>query len=63
MGSTNGNGVGNLLISYKFKGEGAARQVDEELVLKNAIIQLLSERGYKFIIADDEFINEKLLRE
>lgn len=58
MSSTNNNGKGNLLISYLFKSNGFVNQIEEERELKNEIANLLSLKGYKFIIADDNFINE-----
>lgn len=63
MSSINGNGKGNLLITYIFKSNDSFRQVDEEVELKNEIAKLLSSKGYKFIIADDELINEKLIND
>lgn len=63
MSSVNGSGKGNLLISYLFKNNDAIAQIDEEMELKNEIAQLLHSKGYKFAIADDELIHEKLLKE
>lgn len=63
MSSTNGNGVGNLIITYKFKREGVVKQVAEEAELKTLIANLLRQKGYKFSIADDEIIDERLLME
>lgn len=51
----------NLLISYILKNNNFEGQVKEELELKNEIAKLLSDKGYKFIIADDDLINEKLI--
>lgn len=61
MSSTNGNGKSNLLISYLLKGKTTCEQIDEEQKLKNELAQFMTDRGYKYIIADDEFITEKLL--
>lgn len=63
MSSMNGNGKGNLLISYLFKSDDVIEHIDEEYMLKNEIAKLLSEKGYKFIIADDELINNRLLKD
>lgn len=62
MSSVNGDGKGNLLISYLFKSDDAIEHIDEESMLKNEIAKLLSEKGYKFVIADDELINNKLIK-
>ena len=61
MSSTNGDGKGNLLISYLFKNDNVLEQINEEAEIKALIRQLLSSKGYKFVIADDELISEKLL--
>jgi hypothetical protein len=61
MSSIDGSGRGNLLVSYIFKGDGVTDQIKEELALKQAIGQVLFDRGYKFIIADDQLIDEKLV--
>lgn len=63
MSAINGDGKGNLLISYLFKGDDTLQHIDEEIMLKNEIAKLLSEKGYKFIIADDKLINNKLVKE
>lgn len=63
MSIIDGNGKGNLLISYLFKNNDFEKQVDEELELKREITKLLSSKGYKFVIADDDVINEKLTKE
>lgn len=63
MSILNNNGKGNLLISYIFKNDDFAKQVDEEIELKNEIANLLSSKGYKFAIADDDLINEKLIND
>jgi hypothetical protein len=47
MSSINGNGRGNLLISYLFKSKNPIGQVDEELQLKIEIAKLLGAKGYK----------------
>ena len=60
MSIVNGNCKGNLLISYIFKSDNFEKQIDEEKELKNEIANLLNTKGYKFVIADDELINEKL---
>ena len=62
MSSTNGNGKGNLLISYLFKNDNVLEQINEEAEIKALIRQLLSSKGYKFVIADDALISEKLLK-
>ena len=62
VSSTNGNGKGNLLISYLFKKDNVLEQINEEAEIKALIQQLLSSKGYKFVIADDELISEKLLK-
>ena len=62
MSSTNGNGKGILLISYLFKKDNVLEQINEEAEIKALIQQLLSSKGYKFVIADDELISEKLLK-
>lgn len=61
MSIINNDGKGNLLVSYIFKSNNFEEQVKEELSLKNEIAALLSKKGYKFIIADDNFIDDKLL--
>ena len=58
MSSTNGDGKGNLLISYIFKSDNIVNQVAEESELKVLISQLLISRGYKFAIADDDIIDK-----
>lgn len=63
MSSVNGDGKGNLLISYIFKNKDEIKQIEEEATLKREIARLLSEKGYKFVIADDELINEKLIKD
>ena len=63
MSVINRNGVGNLLISYKFKKEKIVDQVSEEAELKVLLRCLLESKGYRFIIADDEFIDKKLLED
>ena len=60
MSSINGNGKGNLLISYLFKNDKMTKQVEEEAELKALISISLKSKGYKFAIADDELIAEKL---
>ena len=62
MSSTNGDGKGNLLISYLFKNDNTLEQINEEAEIKALIQQLLSSKGYKFVMADDELISEKLLK-
>ena len=62
MSSTNGNGKGNLLISYLFKKDNVLEQINEEAEIKALIQQLLSSKGYKYVIADDALISEKLLK-
>lgn len=61
MSSTNGNGKGNILIAYSFKGDTPTEQIDEERRLMNELSQFMAERGYQYILADDDYINEKLL--
>ena len=62
MSSTNGDGKGNLLISYLFKKDNVLEQINEEAEIKALIQQLLSSKGYKYVIADDALISEKLLK-
>lgn len=62
MSSINGDGKGNLLITYIFKSNNVLKQIDEESELKALIEKLLVSKGYKFAIADDDIIDEKLLR-
>ncbi|MCZ2396091.1 MAG: hypothetical protein LC100_06055 [Chitinophagales bacterium] len=62
VSSTNGNGKGNLLISYLFKKDNVLEQINEEAEIKVLIQHLLSSKGYKFVIADDALISEKLLK-
>ena len=62
MSSTNGDGKGNLLISYLFKNDNVLEQINEEAEIKALIRQLLSSKGYKYVIADDALISEKLLK-
>ena len=62
MSSTNGNGKGNLLISYLFKNDNVVKQIEEEAEIKALIQQLLLSKGYKYVIADDALISEKLLK-
>lgn len=61
MGSTDGSGKGNLLITYIFKSDNALLQVLEESELKYEIAKILSEKGYKYVIADDKFISDTVL--
>ncbi len=63
MSAINGNGKGNLLISYLFKNTKVTKQVEEESELKVLISNLLSTKGYRFVIADDELIDAKLIKE
>ena len=60
MSSTNGDGKGNLLISYLFKNDNVLEQINEEAEIKALIQQLLSSKGYIYVIADDALISEKL---
>ena len=60
MSSINGDGKGNLLITYFFKNKELTKQVNEEAELKVLISRLLRNKGYKFVIADDSLIDEKL---
>lgn len=60
MSATNGDGRGNLLISYSFKNDNLIKQVGEEAEIKTLIASLLKNKGYKFVIADDVLIDEKL---
>ena len=62
MSSTNGDGKGNLLISYLFKNDNVLEQINEEAEIKALIQQLLSSKGYIYVIADDALISEKLLK-
>lgn len=60
MSIITGDGSGNLLISYKFKSKEMSIQVNEEIDLKNMIASLLKDKGYKFIIADDQLIDKNV---
>lgn len=62
MSSTNGDGKGHLLISYLFKNDNVLEQINEEAEIKALIQKLLSSKGYKYVIADDALISEKLLK-
>lgn len=62
LSSVDGNGKGNLLISYLFKNNSFQGQIEEEKVLKVEIQKLMDSKGYKFIIIDDQLINEKLAK-
>lgn len=62
MSIVNGNGKGNLLISYLFpEGSTLKEQCDLENELKNEFAKILHQKKLKFIIGDDEFINRKFL--
>lgn len=61
MSVVDGNGKGHLLISYLFQGKELDEQINEENNLKKDIASLLKEKGYKFVIVDDDMINEALL--
>lgn len=61
MSSINGDGKGNLLISYLFKSDKTTKQVKEEAELKVLISELMKNKGYKFTIADDEIIDKRLI--
>lgn len=63
LSSVDGNGKGNLLISYLFKSDNFKCQIDEENQLKKEIAQLMTTKGYKFVIADDALINAKLIKD
>lgn len=62
------NGKGNLLITYLFtEDDNAIRNLDLENVMKNELQQLAEnwkKRGIikRYMIGDDEIINEKLTR-
>ena len=56
------NHKGNLLISYLFKNDNVVKQIEEEAEIKALIQQLLLSKGYKYVIADDALISEKLLK-
>jgi hypothetical protein len=62
MSSINGDGKGNLLITYLFKSDRLIKQVEEEAELKVLIADLLHRKGYKFSIADDGVIDKRILR-
>lgn len=49
----------NIAITYIFKAQSLVDQVDEETNLKNDIAELLRMKGYKFILADDDYIDER----
>lgn len=62
------NGKGNLLITYLFtEDDNAIRNLVLENVMKNELQQLAEnwkKRGIikRYMIGDDEIINEKLIR-
>ncbi len=61
MSIENGNGKGNLAISYLFPEDGIKEQVKIEQKIKNEIAEVLIKNGIKkFYIADDELMNEYL---
>lgn len=61
MSIKNENGKGNLLISYLFKESDFINQIEEENQLKRDIAELLYNKGYKFVIADDDLIDKSLV--
>ena len=61
MSIENGNGKGNLAISYLFPEDGIKEQVELEQKIKNEIAEVLMRNGIKkFYIADDELMSEYL---
>lgn len=60
MSSVDGNGKGNLLITYLFKSNNMFNQVYEEAELKLLITSMLEKKGYKYVIADDVIIDKQL---
>lgn len=64
------NGKGNLLITYLFKendNDNVVCKIDIENTMKNELQQLAEQwkkRGFikRYMIGDDELINEKLTR-
>lgn len=60
MSAINGDGKGNLLITYLFQNNKITKQIEEEAELKVLISNLLSTKRYKFVLADDEIIDKKL---
>ena len=61
MSIENGNGKGNLAISYLFPENEIKKQVELEQKIKNEIAEVLMRNGIKkFYIADDELMNEYL---
>ena len=43
---------------YLFKNDNVLEQINEEAEIKALIQQLLSSKGYKYVIADDALISE-----
>jgi len=60
MSVINCNGVGNIIITYKFKTDTLVNQIDEESRLKSDLAQFLRDKQYKFLLADDEVIDERV---
>ena len=62
MSIENRDGKGTLAIKYLFPSDKIAEQVELENKLKKEISEVLRKNGVqKYLIADDEFINENLL--
>ncbi|MDF2881307.1 MAG: hypothetical protein K0R54_1864 [Clostridiaceae bacterium] len=62
MSSINKNGRGNLLITYIFPNDNTVEQINLENKIKRAICIVLKENGInKFVIADDDLIDTRIL--
>ena len=60
-------GKGNLLLSYLFNTDDAISNLDNEVIMKKELQELVEQwkkRGLikRYMIGDDELINEKLTR-
>lgn len=60
-------GKGNMLISYLFNEKDETKNATNECTMKHELQELVEswkERGFikRYMIADDELINEKLTR-
>ena len=48
------------MITYALQSDDLPGQVQEEADLKNEIAAMLREKGYRFVIADDDLISQRL---
>ncbi len=62
MSSILSENKGSLLVTYLSKGQSLSEKVQEEFELKCEIVNLLKEKGYRFIIADQDMLDERLLK-